>query len=52
MGIGIGCQRLQASQVPDIKVGPDHTISDSGPGTAESDIDGSDNSGSDTEGDD
>jgi hypothetical protein len=33
-------------------VGPDHTISDSGLGAAESDIDESDNDGSDTSGDD
>lgn len=24
-GIGIGCQRFQATQILDIKVGPDHT---------------------------
>ena len=31
MGIGIRCQRLQASQVLDIQVSPDHTVKDPDP---------------------
>lgn len=53
-GIGIGCQRLQASRVLDIQSGPDHTISDpglqqGGEGATESHTDGSDGSGSESD---
>ena len=54
-GIGIGCQRLQASQVLDIQIGPDYTVVDPGQQSASegrtgSRVGGSDNDGSDSDG--
>lgn len=53
-GIGIGCQRLQASQVLNIQIGPDHTIvgSDLQPGSTGSHTDGSDSGDLDSDGSD
>lgn len=48
-GIGIGCQRLQASQVLDIQIGPDHTIRD--PNLQPDGEDASDGSDSDLDSD-
>jgi len=46
-GIGIGCQRLQASQVLNIQIGPDHTASEDAAG---SHTDGSGDDGSESDG--
>ena len=53
-GIGIGCQRLQASRVPDIHIGPDHTVGGPGlqpdsEGVTGVHADGSDGSGSESD---